>query len=410
MNIILFDDATRKKFFPLAFTRPVGNLRIGILTLNEKYEYLTNNNSTVSYLTEEYLQQKFPLKTSNVNYLVNSRILPTEDFIEEIKCLSVGEKLIQNNQILAVCLSDNILSEGLAKIDNSYKTNRLNFLNTLNLSPKRCKYNYTLLDSIRSLFLLNGEALLRDFKLLTKNKNTQKISSTNTIIGDEENIFIAEGATVEASVLNSKTGPIYIGNNAEIMEGCLIRGPFAMNEHSVLKLGTKIYGPTTLGPFCKVGGEVNNTVFQGYSNKGHDGFLGNSVIGEWCNLGADTNSSNLKNNYSEVKVWDYEKETLTLSGLQFCGLIMGDHSKCGINTMFNTGTTVGVSANIFGGDFPPKFIPSFTWGGAKGFTEFRFEKALQVAQAVMHRRNVELSDIDKAILQYIFNYTQKYRH
>ncbi|HCQ30473.1 MAG TPA: glucose-1-phosphate thymidylyltransferase, partial [Flavobacteriales bacterium] len=361
-------------------------------------------------LTEEYLQSKFPLKSNDVNYLVNSRILPTEEFIDEIQRLTPGEKLIGNGEILAACLTKDALPGSLSKISNNNKNNRLNFLNYKELSPKRCKYNYELIENIRSIFLKNRDALIQDFSLLTNDRKSQKISKTNTVIGDEDMIFIEKGAKVEASIFNTTSGPIYIGKDAEIMEGSIIRGPFAMNEHAVLKLGAKIYGPTTLGPYCKVGGEVNNVVFQGYSNKGHDGFLGNSVIGEWCNLGADTNSSNLKNNYSEVKVWDYEKESLTLSGLQFCGLIMGDHSKCGINTMFNTGTTVGVSANIFGGDFPPKFIPSFTWGGAKGFTEFRFEKALEVAQAVMKRRDIELSNNEKAILQHIFNITQKYRH
>ncbi len=406
MNIILFDDNRRNHFLPLTFTRPVGNLRIGILRIDEKYQHLQSG-AQVSYLTEEYLQTVFPLHIASDNILVNARILPTPELIDEISRLQDNEKLITDDEIVAVRLDEDTLSKALNTLKSGSKINRKNFLLHLDLSPKRCTYQYTFIESSRSLFLLNQEALELDFRLLTEGRSSLGISKTNTILGN--NLFVEEGAKIEASVLNTLTGPIYIGKNAEIMEGSLLRGPLAVGENAVLKLGTKIYGPTTIGPYCKVGGEVNNVVFQGYSNKGHDGFLGNSVIGYWCNLGADTNSSNLKNNYSEVKVWDYTKEALTPSGLQFCGLIMGDHSKCGINTMFNTGTTVGVSANIFGGDFPPKFIPSFTWGGASGFTEFKFDKAIEVAQAVMKRRNVTLTGNEIKILQHIFDHTKKFR-
>src|SRR5690606_24924204 len=247
-----------------------------------------------------------------------------------------------------------------------------------------------------------------DFELLTDGRRSQPIPATNNIINGQ-NIFIEEGAKLEFVTLNASFGPIYIGKDAEIMEGSIIRGPFALCEHATVKLGAKIYGPTTVGPHSKVGGEVNNSVIFGYSNKGHDGFMGNSVLGEWCNLGADTNNSNLKNNYAEVRLWDYNTESFARTGLQFCGLMMGDHSKCGINTMFNTGTVVGVSANIFGSGFPRNFIPSYSWGGAAGMTTFKTDKAFEVAREVMKRRNLEFTEQDEKIMEHVFEITAKYR-
>jgi UDP-N-acetylglucosamine diphosphorylase/glucosamine-1-phosphate N-acetyltransferase len=254
---------------------------------------------------------------------------------------------------------------------------------------------------------MNGDALKADFQWLTKGRKSQPLSKTNTLVGPAENIFLEEGARVECSILNTETGPIYIGKEAEVMEGCIIRGPFALGEHSAMKMGAKVYGPTTLGPHCKAGGELNNSVLFGYSNKAHDGFLGNSVIGEWCNLGADTNNSNLKNNYAVVDVFSYRESRLVDTGLTFCGLIMGDHSKCGINTMFNTGTVVGVFANIFGAGFPRQFIPSFSWGGATGFTDYKIEKALEVARLVMERREIPLTETDREILTHIYKLKEK---
>ena len=258
------------------------------------------------------------------------------------------------------------------------------------------------------IFSKNGAAIKADFDLITKNRTSAPIPE-KTVAFNSEAIFIEEGAKLPLCVLNATDGPIYIGKNAEIMEGSMVRGPFALCEESTLKMGTKIYGSTTVGPHSKVGGEVNNSVFFGYSNKGHDGFLGNSVIGEWCNLGADTNNSNLKNNYAEVRLWSYETENFAKTGLQFCGLMMGDHSKCGINTMFNTGTVVGVSANIFGSGFPRNFIPSFSWGGAKGFTTYLTSKAFEVAKVVMLRRGIELSEQESAILEHVFELSAAYR-
>jgi UDP-N-acetylglucosamine diphosphorylase/glucosamine-1-phosphate N-acetyltransferase len=258
------------------------------------------------------------------------------------------------------------------------------------------------------IFTMNESAMSDDFQLLTKGKKSLPISSTNRVI-NPGSIFLEEGAKVECTMLNASAGPIYIGRNAEVMEGAMIRGPFSLGEQSQLKLGSKIYGATTIGPHCRVGGEVSNSVIFGYSNKAHDGFLGNSVIGEWCNLGADSNNSNLKNNYSQVKMWNYREENYINTGLTFCGLMMGDHSKCSINTMFNTGTVVGVSANIFGTGFPPKFIPSFSWGGSDGFKTYRLEEAVEVASRVYERRGMKLADAEQKILKYLFDATTKFR-
>ena len=258
------------------------------------------------------------------------------------------------------------------------------------------------------IFSKNGDAIVEDFNLITKDRQSQPIPATvNTI--NPEHIFIEKGATVNFATLNASSGPIYIGRDAEVMEGSMVRGPLALCNNATLKLGTRVYGPTTVGPYSKIGGEVNNSVIFAHSNKGHDGFLGNSVIGEWCNLGADTNNSNLKNNYAEVRLWDYQTEGFAKTGLQFCGLMMGDHSKCGINTMFNTGTVVGVSANIFGSGFPRNFVPSFSWGGHKGFVTYKTNKAFEVAEVVMARRKEEFTEKDKAMLEHVFEETKQYR-
>jgi UDP-N-acetylglucosamine diphosphorylase/glucosamine-1-phosphate N-acetyltransferase len=259
------------------------------------------------------------------------------------------------------------------------------------------------------LFGLAGEEIRRDFATLTEGRTSQPLSATNTLIGDSQDLFIEEGAEIEAAVLNVKTGPIYIGKNAKVLEGAMLRGPISLGEDSILKMGAKVYGPTSFGPQCKAGGEINNVSFQGNSNKGHDGFLGNAAIGQWCNIGADTNASNLKNDYSEIKVWSYPEGRFAKTGLTFHGLVMGDHSKAGINTMFNTGTVIGVSANVFGEGFPRNFIPSFSWGGSNGFQTYRTDKATATAERVMARRDRKLSDADRAMLQAVFEETQKYR-
>lgn len=390
MNVILFDGNRRNHLLPLTFTRPVADIRIGILTIREKWEQYLGKTST---LTEEYLSAKFPAKFAEHNILINSSVSPDEELVKKIKELKPGEVLVAEHTVIA-------LSASADKATAFKESNLEGFI----------KHNYTnkllQVNSLWDIFQKNGEAIEADFKLITKGRKSAKISSTNTLI-NPENIFIEEGAKVEASIINASAGPVYVAKDTEIMEGSLIRGPFALGEHSTLKMGAKIYGATTIGPHSKVGGEVNNSVIFGYSNKAHDGFLGNAVIGEWCNLGADTNNSNLKNNYAEVKLWNYAENTFVSTGSQFCGLIMGDHSKCGINTMFNTGTVVGVSCNIFGAGFPRNFVPSFSWGGANGFMIYSVDKALETAKLVMERRHLELTKEDEKIFEHIVELTKK---
>lgn len=393
MNYILFDDNTRINLLPLTFTRPVADIRIGILTIREKWEKMLN--AKTSSKTEEYLNKKFPaefaIDTDNV--WINGSVCPNEKLIEEIKNLQPQQALYSTHLLIAAN-TGNQKQFLIADIDAFIKFES-------HAMPMRIEHPW-------DIFSKNGEAIKNDFDLITAGRNSLALSETNQVIG-VENIFVEEGAKIECAILNATVGPIYIGKYAEIMEGSIVRGPFALGEHSVLKLGAKIYGPTTIGPHCKVGGEVNNSIIFGYSNKAHGGFLGNSVLGEWCNLGADTNNSNLKNNYAEVKLWNYEKERFVNTGLTFCGLIMGDHSKCGINTMFNTGTVVGVNANIFGAGFPRNFIPSFSWGGASGFTTYNTKDAFEVAIRVFERRGLIFNDIEKEILYHIFQLTEKYR-
>jgi UDP-N-acetylglucosamine diphosphorylase/glucosamine-1-phosphate N-acetyltransferase len=370
-------------------------IRIGILTIKEKWEMMLG--ATCFDHTVEYLRSKFPLPSSNGSCLmINGGILPTTNIIKEIKALKQSEALFAGKTLVAVFTPEIPL--------NKFPSEREHYS-----LIKEVIENPLAISNPWDIFQMNGEAIERDFELLTRGKKSLPIPSSNRVIHPEK-VFIEEGAIVECSVLNAQTGPIYIGKDAEVMEGSLIRGPVALCEHATLKMGAKIYGPTTIGPHSKVGGEVSNCVIFGYSNKGHDGFIGNTVIGEWCNLGADTNTSNLKNNYINVKLWNYVKKGFVDTGLQFCGLVMGDHSKCGINTMFNTGTVVGVSANIFGDGFPRNFIPSFSWGGAQGFSVYKTSKAFETAKMVMSRRGVELSQEDMDILNHIFDETAGYRH
>ena len=392
-NLVLFDDSHRQKLLPFTFTRPAADIRIGILTIREKWEkHLKISSST---LTESYLQKKFPFEGGDSNLLINGILCPAQPVLEAIDKLTPGQSLWQNDVLLAARLRD-IQPE-------NFSTERIRSLT----EPLGYSGEAVLIDRVWKIFHLNGQEIEADLKLITQGLSSQKLSNTNVLIG--ENIFIEEGAKVEASIINTTTGPVYIGRDAEIMEGCVVRGPLAMCEHSVLKMGAKIYGATTIGPHSKVGGEVNNSVIFGYSNKAHDGFLGNAVIGEWVNIGADSNNSNLKNNYAEVKLWDYESEKFVNTGLQFCGLFMGDHAKCGINTMFNTGTVVGVAANIFGAGFPRNFIPSFSWGGANKMVTFQLEKAFEMAEVMMSRRNIPFTETDREVFSYIFNQTEKFR-
>ena len=392
-KINLFDDQIREHLYPLTMTRPASLLRTGIMTNVERWKLLAD--VEIGYLTIPYLSGKYN-SIESCDVYCNGRYLASEQLIKQISALSEGDALWNNDELVGYKSSKKISS-----------------FNDLLEAAKAGKSKALISDSILSvkrpweLFQFNEQVLAKDFELITKDRTSESASASNTILGN--NIFIEPGAKLEACTINTLTGPVYIGRDAEVMEGSVIRGPFALCEHSTLKLSTKIYGATTIGPHCKVGGEVNNSIITGYSNKAHDGFLGNSVIGEWCNLGADTNNSNLKNNYTEVKLYSYVSKRFEKTGLQFCGLIMGDHSKCGINTMFNTGTVVGVNANIFGSGFPRNFIPSFSWGGAAGLTTYKFNDAMSVASAVMGRRNITLETSDIEILEYIFTNTESLR-
>jgi UDP-N-acetylglucosamine diphosphorylase/glucosamine-1-phosphate N-acetyltransferase len=376
------------------FTRPVADLRFGILTIREKWEkYL---GSKTSSLTEGYLQAKFPLIESVENILINGSICPNPELLSEILKLKSGYSLIKDETVIAMCLSADALKL-LGDPDSNFECETI-----------ETKVGYVKIENVWDLFNYNEKAINDDFVLLTSGRKSQKLSPTNRAI-NPENIFIEEGAVVEYAILNASKGPIYIGKEAEVMEGAKVRGPFAMCEHAVLKMDAKIYGPTTVGPYSKIGGEVTSSVIFGYSNKVHDGFLGHSVIGEWCNIGADTNTSNLKNTYEEVKLWSYPDESFVSTGLQFCGTIMGDHSKCGINTMFNTGTVVGVNVNVYGSGFQRNFIPSFTWGGTQGFADFELKKAFRIAEAVFARRSKVFDKTEKAILVEIYGLTHNNR-
>ena len=384
MQLVFSDAQFWEDFLPLTFTRPVAEMRCGILTFSERWKKLLEIED-VTYITEEYLEEKFvrPAKTESLFIVPN--FLPSEKVLQQIKDLQFGEALVYENELLVA------------------RINMDNF--SLNQIEKMTDIEEELLffKQPTDLFSLNDKAINFDFELLSKGRTSQPLSSTNGFLGNPDDLFIEEGAEIEFATLNTKTGKIYIGKNAEIMEGCHLRGPIALCEDSKFNLGAKIYGATTIGPHCKVGGEVNNIVIFGYSNKGHDGFVGNSVIGEWCNLGADTNSSNLKNNYATVKLWNYGQKKFVDTGLQFAGLIMGDHSKTAINTQFNTGTIVGVAANIFKSGFPPNLVEGFSWGGMKGDEKFNLKKSYEVAEKAMGRRKVELTDADKKILEHIHN-------
>lgn len=393
MNYILFDDDTRLSLLPFTFTRPVGEIRIGILTIREKWELYLG--TRISYLTENYLSEKYPIRVESENILINGSVIPDAALLKEINALKSGQKISSEGKLVAMHASDKELKalQGSQLSDVSTSKNLAKVFS---------------LNSCWDIFSKNEAALTDDFRLITKGRTSKPISKTNQVI-NPENIFLEEGAKVECSMLNASGGFIYIGKDAEVMEGSMIRGPFSLGEHAQLKMGAKVYGATTIGPQCRVGGEVSNTVMFGCSNKAHDGFLGNAVIGEWCNLGADSNNSNLKNNYSQVKMWNYREENYVNTGLTFCGLMMGDHSKCSINTMFNTGTVVGVSANIFGTGFPPKFVPSFSWGGSEGFKTYRLEEAMEVAGRVFERRGKKLDSTEEKILKHLFDTSVKYR-
>ncbi len=385
MQLVFSDAQYWENFLPLSFTRPIAEMRCGILTFSERWQKLLAIDE-ISFITEDYLQEKYIKPADKESLFLVPNFLPSEKVLQQIKDLKQGEALVYENELLA------------AKINmHQFSLNQIEKMTDIH-------EELTFFKKTTDLFSNNDKAINFDFDLLTKDKVSQELSATNGFLGDEKDLFIEEGAQIEFSTLNTKTGKIYIGKNAEVMEGCNLRGPIALCEDSKFNLGAKIYGPTTVGPHSKVGGEVSNIVIFGYSNKGHDGFVGNSVIAEWCNLGADTNSSNLKNNYSTVKLWNFHSQSFDDTGLQFAGLIMGDHSKTAINTQLNTGTVVGVAANIFKPGFPPNYVENFSWGGDKEDDKFKLDKAYEVAERVMARRKVDLTEADKKILKHIFDH------
>lgn len=394
-NIILFDDESREQMLPLSYTRPVAEIRTGIYTIRERWEKLLKGKA--SYITSDYLSQKFPIHIEDDNIVINGAIMPNDRLVRLIEQLEPNEALMDGGSLLAARLNRRQF-ESLLREESIEEISGLELADTpfIHLS-----YPW-------DLFLYLRATIEYDFNLVTRGRSSQPIPTNNQVIAGD-NIFLEEGAQVNCAILNAQSGPIYIGKNAHIMEGAIIRGPVTIGDHSTIKMGAKIYGPTAIGPDCKVGGEVKDVVMLGYSNKAHDGFLGNSIIGEWCNLGAGTTTSNLKNNYSTVRMWDYSTRTMRDSGLQFLGLVMGDHSKAGIQTMFNTGTIVGVASNIFGEGFPPKFVPSFSWGGASGLVTHRLEDALSTASKVMARRDLDLSEADEQILTKVFELSVMYR-
>ena len=389
MNYILFDGPSRNALLPFTFTRPVADILIGIMTIRQKWEMRLG--STTTTLTEEYLSEKYPMVELEENVMINASFLANDALAELVSNLGHNQAIFKGDEVIAF-----YTSEEQEEVDfDAYEI---------------IEYNgdCITIEHTWDIFSKNDAAIREDFEYLTEDRKSQPIPKSVNVIAPEY-IFIEEGAKLEFVTLNASTGPIYIGRDAEIMEGSTIRGPFALCDDASVKMGSKVYGATTVGPHSRIGGEVKNAVLFANSNKGHEGYLGDSVIGEWCNMGADTNNSNLKNNYEEVKLWSYETERFAKTGLQFCGLMMGDHSKCGINTMFNTGTVIGVSANIFGAGFPRNFIPSFSWGGAAGFTTYLTVKAFETARLVMNRRGLEFDEREAAILEHVFEESKKWR-
>ena len=392
MNYILFDDSQWASLLPFTHTRPAADIRCGIFTIRERWEYLLK--ATTSTLARQPLQAAYPVAAAPDSILLNGRVTGQEDLVTAIRSLAAGERLMKGDTIIAA------RPDGSAGLDIE---------NLETLHPKQYAGEINELKIVTDIFSKADQGVRDDFALLSQGRASAPPPEGVTVSG-KDNLLIHPGARIAAGVvLNAVAGPIYIAQDAEIMEGCLIRGPFALCEGATLKMGAKVYGGTVIGPGCKVGGEVSNAVFFANSNKGHDGFLGNAVIGEWCNLGADTNCSNLKNNYDEVKIWDEAQMKSVKTGLTFCGLLMGDHSKCGINTMFNTGTVVGVSCNIWGGGFPEKFVPSFSWGGPDGMTTYSFGRAAETANRMMARRNKSLSAAESDVLQNVFDKTKAQR-
>jgi UDP-N-acetylglucosamine diphosphorylase/glucosamine-1-phosphate N-acetyltransferase len=390
MNVILFDSPSiRQQLLPFTFTRPVAEVRVGIMTIREKWNFLLK--TQCSFSTESYLSRKYPVHLTQDNYWINGALCPDENFIQALRTLDLNDGIRKGNQMLAVrTQADEVPEVIMGKVHEFTE-------------------EVTLIDQPWKLFQFNAAQIKADFKRITAGRKSHPLTDPHTRVYGAENIFLEEGVDIKAATINAENSVVYFGKNVQVQEGSVIRGNHAFGEGTVVNVGAKMRGDSTIGPYCKIGGEVSNSILFAFSNKGHDGFLGNSILGEWCNLGADTNTSNLKNNYEPVKLWSYSKGGFVSTGLQFCGLLMGDHSKCGINTMFNTGTVVGVGANIFGDGYPRNFVPSFAWGGAAGFSTFQLTKAFETAEKVMERRGVKFTEPDRDILKEVFTQSAQYR-
>jgi len=395
MQLCFFEDDHCQNFEPLTLTRPTDDLRMGMLTIAEKWAHALNADNWCRILRPEL---KSVFKSGTIDdtqpcIWINSRYLPTDNLLEKINDLSPGQCLQYGDVTVAAKVegghSQQWLNQGAPNFNKLFVLETAGFLSIRRLWD---------------LFQLNGQEIKRDIALLPNPDNADAQISKHAILETQENIYIHEGATVEAGcVLNANKGPIYIGKNATVMSGSHLRGPVAICDNSVVKMGAKIYADTTIGPTCKVGGEINNSIFHSYSNKGHDGFMGNSLIGQWCNFGADSNTSNLKNNYSTIRLTNWADRQQIETGQQFIGTVMADHSKTAINTQLNTGTVCGVSCNIFSNDFPPKLIPSFSWVGSNVIQTYRLDKAFEAMEAMMVRRNVELTEEYKEMMRTIFD-------
>lgn len=394
-QIILFDNEVRSRLLPFTYIRPVCELRIGTLTIREKWERWMS--LPVSYITQDYLAERFPLEYDTENYFINGSVLPSAQLVKLLQQMETGEAFLRGDELIAAKMTGE-------QFDQLINDDEIEDLRGIDLEDTE----FLKINHLWDFPLLNETAITDDFQLITKGRTSGEISASNRVLGGG-NIFIEEGAEVELATLNGQSGPIYIGKNATVMEGAVIRGPVSIGDGAVVKMGAKIYGGTTLGPMAKAGGELKSTILMGYCSKSHDGYLGDSMIGEWCNIGAGTSASNLKNDYAEVRIWNYDKEGFQATGLQFCGLFMGDFSRCGINTMFNTGTITGICTNIYGSGFPRTFIPSFSMGGYHGFQTFRSDQALEAIDRTMARKDKTLSVPERLTLLRIYEDTARYR-
>jgi len=398
-SIAFFEDNSLNNFHPLTLTRPIYDLRLGILTLSEKWIRTLGLDARPSGLQRERLKNLFPepppLEPGDSCYWINPRVLPDKNLGNRIQKLPVNSVLKHDETLIGAHLS--------ADFHNTWLKHGMN---TSDLNESVYTDSFKILEDIWQIFQFNGEEIVSDLERINDKKAVNIGDFKHSVLIDHFPIYIDDEAIIEpGAILYADEGPIYIGKGARVMANAVVRGPSAICEQSVVKMGAKIYKDTTIGPVCKVGGEVSNVVFHSYSNKAHDGYAGNSVFGQWCNLGADTNTSNLKNNYSTVRFRNWESGEEVDTGQQFIGTIMGDHSKTGINAMLNTGTLCGVCCNLFSDGYPPKYVPSFSWVSGKDVVPYHFEKAIDAMEKMMQRRDVELTPDYKELMHSIFKST-----